>query len=144
VVGLALTALDPALGARLEPAIEGLVSAMPDVDFCLLPLSRHPYVAAHNDAVFARALQARSPRLRILPPLDDPSRVLAIFDGLSAAVCVRYHSLLFAERAGIPIVALPYAEKCRHWLAERSIEPAEPEAEVLVELLRGRLLRAAA
>jgi polysaccharide pyruvyl transferase WcaK-like protein len=125
VVGLSLTAVDDDLGAEVARAIPALVAARPDLDFCLLPMSRHPFVAGHNDEVFARRLMAASPRLKLLVPPDDPAEVLGIFEAFSAAVCMRYHSLLFAERAGIPIIPVAYAEKCRHWLAERSMPSAD-------------------
>jgi uncharacterized membrane protein YbhN (UPF0104 family) len=111
-------------------AILGAVDALPSMEFCLVPMSRHPFVAAHNDEVLARRLIALRPRLRLLET-DDPSAVLGVFEALSAAVCMRYHSLLFAERAGIPIVPIAYAEKCLLWLAERGLEPIEPSAAAL-------------
>jgi polysaccharide pyruvyl transferase WcaK-like protein len=130
VVGLCLTAVNPALVEPVVAAILGAVDALPSIDFCLVPMSRHPFVAAHNDEVLARRLTALRPRLRLLET-DDPSAVLGVFEALSAAVCMRYHSLLFAERAGIPIVPIAYAEKCHHWLAERGLEPIEPSAAAL-------------
>lgn len=142
VVGLCVTALDPVLADRLAAAIEALADRLPELDFCLFPMSRHPFVDRHNDEVFARRLMAGRPRLRMLLPPDDPADVLAIFEAFSAALCVRYHSLLFAERAGIPIIPVPYAEKCRHWLADRSLEPADLEPGAVVERL-SRLARRA-
>jgi polysaccharide pyruvyl transferase WcaK-like protein len=118
VVGLCLTAVNAALVEPVVAAVLGAVDALPAIDFCLVPMSRHPFVAAHNDELFARRLIALRPRLHLLES-DDPSAVLGVFEALSAAVCMRYHSLLFAERAGIPIVPIAYAEKCRRWLAER-------------------------
>jgi polysaccharide pyruvyl transferase WcaK-like protein len=124
VVGLCLTAVNPAAIEPVVAAVLGAVDALPDIDFSLVPMSRHPFVAAHNDELLARRLIALRPRLRLLES-DDPSVVLGVFEALSAAVCMRYHSLLFAERAGIPIIPIAYAEKCRHWLAERAREPIE-------------------
>ena len=130
VVGLCVTALDPALAERLVPALVAAVDAYPALDFCVIPMSRHPFVAAHNDELLGRRLQELRPRIRMLIPPDDSAQLLGVFEALGAAICVRYHSLLFAERGGIPIVPIAYAEKCRHWLAERSIAdvPAEPDA----------------
>jgi polysaccharide pyruvyl transferase WcaK-like protein len=124
VVGLSLTAVNPALVEPVVAAVLGAVDALPAIDFLLVPMSRHPFVAAHNDELLARRLIALRPRLRLLES-DDPAAVLGVFESLSAAVCMRYHSLLFAERAGIPIVPIAYAEKCRHWLAERGRKPIE-------------------
>jgi polysaccharide pyruvyl transferase WcaK-like protein len=143
VVGLCVTALDAELGERLASSIDALVDGLPQFDFCLFPMSRHPFVEARNDDVFARQLAARRPRLRTLIPPDDPSEVLAVFEAFTAALCMRYHSLLFAERAGIPIIPVAYAEKCRNWLAERSMESADLEPRALVERV-SRIARLAA
>jgi polysaccharide pyruvyl transferase WcaK-like protein len=124
IVGLSLTAVNPVLLEPVVSAVVGAVNALPAIDFVLVPMSRHPFVAAHNDELLARRLVALHPRIRLVES-DDPSAVLGVFEALSAAVCMRYHSLLFAERAGIPIVPIAYAEKCRHWLAERGREPIE-------------------
>lgn len=139
VVGLALTAVDPRLAAQVERAVVATVDAVPEVDFALVPMSRHPFVAAHNDEVFARRIAAARPRLRIVTPPEDPAAVLGLFEALRAAVCMRYHSLLFAERAGIPIVPVAYAEKCRHWLGERGLEGVEASPEHLVTAVRAVL-----
>ena len=98
VVGLCLTAVNPGAVEAVVAAIVGVVDALPSIDFCLVPMSRHPFVAAHNDEVLARRLIAFRPRIRLLET-EDPSVVLGVFEALSAAVCMRYHSLLFAERA---------------------------------------------
>lgn len=139
VVGLALTAIDPGLAARVRRAVVSAVDALPGVDFCLVPMSRHPFVAAHNDELFARSLAAERPRLRVLVPPDDAGQLLGIFEAFAAAVCMRYHSLLFAERAGIPIVPFAYADKCRQWLAECGMSPLEPSPAAIVDALAGGL-----
>lgn len=136
VVGLALTGIDAALAERVEQAVVGAVDALPAVDFVVIPMSRHPFVAAHNDELLARRLVAARPRLRIITPPDDSARLLALFEACSAAVCMRYHSLLFADRAGIPIVPIPYAEKCRHWLGERGLAEVDASPASVVDALR--------
>jgi hypothetical protein len=143
-VGLFLTGVRSELVAPVVGAVLGAVDALPDVDFCLVPMSRHPFVAAHDDGVLARRLLAERPRFRILVPPDDPAEVIGIFEALTAAVCMRYHSLLFAERAGIPVVPFAYAEKCRHWLAERGLDAVEPSTEAIVRGVRGAIERVAA
>jgi polysaccharide pyruvyl transferase WcaK-like protein len=156
VVGLAVTAVEPALWERAEPGVLAAVDAHPDVDFAIVPMSRHPWLAAHNDEVLAGRLVAARPRLRVVVPPDDTSQVLGLFDALRAVVAMRYHSLFFAERAGIPIVPVAYAEKCRHWLDERGLTAVQPSAEAINTALsvalqatepvgaRGRRVRVAA
>lgn len=141
VVGLCLTAVDPALGGRVRAAVEATVDALPGVDFCLVTMSRHPFVALHDDEALARQMAAERPRIRLLVPPDDTSELLGVFEAFNAAVCMRYHSLLFAERAGIPIIPVAYAEKCRHWLAEQSLRSIEPTPGALltsVDIALGR------
>jgi polysaccharide pyruvyl transferase WcaK-like protein len=137
VVGLCLTAVNGDIVGQVEAAVLALADALPDVDFALIPMSRHPFVEAHNDEIFAARLAAQRPRLRILPPVDDAAGLLAVFEALSGAVCMRYHSLLFAERAGIPFVPVAYALKCRRWLAEPGLVPAEPTVQAMLAGLRG-------
>lgn len=144
VVGLALTAVAPAIAERVEQAVVATVDAMPEIDFALLPMSRHPFVAAHNDELLARRLIAARPRLRLVLPPDDTAGLLGVFEAFSAAVCMRYHSLVFAERAGIPIVPIAYAEKCRHWLEERDLAEVEPAPAALAQAVGGAVERSAA
>ncbi len=132
VVLLCLTAVNAPLAARVAAILPVLVDAMPRVDFCLVPMSRHPFVARHNDAILARALVAARPRLRVLEPPGDTGELLGIFEAASAVVAMRYHSLLFAERAGIPIVPIAYAEKCRRWIEERHRTPVEPHVDAIL------------
>jgi polysaccharide pyruvyl transferase WcaK-like protein len=144
VIGLALTAVDPALAKQVVGAVIGAVDALPDLDFCLVPMSRHPFVAAHNDEVLARRIMAARQRVHCLDEVSEPGVLLGVFQALAGAVCMRYHSLLFAERAGIPVVPVPYAEKTRHWIAERGLRPVAPSTvELLAELGRARLARTA-
>ena len=52
---------------------------------------------------------------------------------------MRYHSLLFAYDAGVPIIALPYAAKCHAWLAEHGAGSTEPTVEALTDAVRALL-----
>jgi polysaccharide pyruvyl transferase WcaK-like protein len=122
VVGLALTAVRAHQTAALELAVAHLVDALPDVQFCFIPMSQHPFVHAHNDFLLGRRLQLRSPRLAILDGSFHPEEVMAVFASLSAAVCMRYHSLLFAAQAGTPIIPVPYAPKCEAWVDEHGLQ----------------------
>lgn len=144
VIGLALTEVDGELGGRVRDAIVRVVDARPDLDFCLVPMSRHPFVAGHNDVLFARSLVRERLRLQILAVPDDPSQLLGVFEAFAAAVCMRYHSLLFAERAGIPILPIAYAEKCQHWLAERGLGSLAPESGPLIAGLDAVLAKVSA
>jgi polysaccharide pyruvyl transferase WcaK-like protein len=123
VVGLALTGLRPHQAAALESAVAACVAALPDVQFCFIAMSQHPFVDDHNDLLLGRRLRARSPRLAVLEASLTPAQMLAVFGCLSAAVCMRYHSLLFADRMGIPIIPIPYAPKCDSWIAEHGLRP---------------------
>ncbi|MGH2462217.1 MAG: polysaccharide pyruvyl transferase family protein [Candidatus Limnocylindria bacterium] len=136
IVGLSLTAVNPAVSDATVEAVTECVDALPELQFCFIPMSQHPFVAAHNDLLLARQVQARQPRLRVLGGTPQPAQILALYGHLAAAVCMRYHSLLFAARAGIPIIPIAYAEKCRAWLAERGEAAVEPTAAALVDNIR--------
>jgi polysaccharide pyruvyl transferase WcaK-like protein len=128
IVGLCLTAMDEQLADAVALAVAGVVRALPELQFCFVPMSRHPFVPRHDDVTYARRLQTVSPSIRILEGAADPADLLSVFGQLSVAVCMRYHSLLFASRLGIPIVPIAYAQKCRSWLAERGRTSVPPEA----------------
>ncbi len=144
VIGLCLTDVNVGLGARVRAAVLAAVDSLPGVDFCLIPMSRHPFVASHNDEIMARDLAAARPRIMVIVPPDDPTLLLAIFEALAATVCMRYHSLLFAERAGIPIVSIAYAEKCEVWLTEHALSSTEATPGALISRLTSALGQAAA
>jgi polysaccharide pyruvyl transferase WcaK-like protein len=131
IIGLCLTAVNPRLRDPLADVVAGLLERMPGVQFCFVPMSQHPLVATHNDLVLARSLRARAPRLAILEGSHQPSEMLAVFECLAGAICMRYHSLLFAERVGIPVLPIPYASKCDRWLAARGLAPLAPTADGL-------------
>lgn len=136
IVGLSLTAVNPAIAEAAVVAAAECVDALPELQFGFIPMSQHPFVARHNDLLLARQLLARQPRVRVLAGVHEPAQVLAVFGHLSVAVCMRYHSLLFAERAGVPIIPIAYADKSRNWLAERGESPVEPTAEALIDSIR--------
>lgn len=137
VVGLALTGLRAHQAAALERAVAQSIAELPDVQFCFIPMSQHPFVQAHNDLLLGRTLQSQNPRLAVLDEVLKPADVLAVFGGLSAAVCMRYHGLLFADRMGISIVPLPYAPKCDAWIAERGLRPVLLAPATLTSAIRG-------
>jgi polysaccharide pyruvyl transferase WcaK-like protein len=130
ILGLCLTSMHGELDAGLQAAVLALVDARPDLQPLLIPMSRHPFVAAHDDERLARRLAERRPTLRVLDT-DDPATILSVFATLDVALCMRYHALQFADRAGVPIVAIPYAPKCDAWLAERGLAATPANAEAL-------------
>ena len=141
IVGLALTGVNERLR---EPVLEAAASAMrgmPRTQFCFVPMSRHPYVRQHDDALMGAELQRREPRLVALDREMAPAMAIAVFARFSAAVCMRYHSLLFAARGGVPIVAIPYAPKCDAWLREAGVEAVAPSGAAIEARLRKVLRR---
>jgi polysaccharide pyruvyl transferase WcaK-like protein len=137
VVGLALTGLRAHQADALERAVAHCIAELPDVQFCFIPMSQHPFVPAHNDLLLGRLLQSQSPRLAVLETSLPPEQVLAVFGCLSAAVCMRYHSLLFADRMGSSIIPVPYAPKCAAWIAEHGLQPIPLEGAALASAIRG-------
>jgi len=136
IVGLALTAVNPALVDAVLDASVACIDAFPEVQFCFVPMSQHPFVRRHNDLVLGRRLQARASRLVVLDGTSHPALLLAAYGHFSAMVSMRYHGLLFAARAGVPLIAVPYAQKCRTWLAERAEVGVEPDGRAWVGRLR--------
>ena len=140
VIGLCLTSVNGDLAEKTLHCIPELVAAFPEAQFCLVPMSRHRRVSSHNDLLFARLLRSRCDSLAIVDNISHPSDALALFDHFDVAVCARYHALLFAERMGTPIVALPYAAKCEDWLASRRMAPTRAESAALIPAVAQALL----
>jgi polysaccharide pyruvyl transferase WcaK-like protein len=128
IVGIAPSAVERRFDGVIRNELPALLERLPGVQFCVVPLSRHPRVRRHNDLVIARWLQRRCRGLTVLDDVYDAATAISVFSLFSAAVCMRFHSLVFAHRAGVPIVAVPYAEKCRGWLDDHpgSATVAEP------------------
>ena len=141
VVGLALTGLRAHQAAVLEGTVAHAIADLPDVQFCFIPMSQHPFIHAHNDLLLGRRLQVASPRLAVLETSLNPQQVLAVFGSLSAAVCMRYHSLLFADRMGTPIIPVPYAPKCDAWIAEHGLRPVPLAPAVFASAIRAAVGR---
>jgi polysaccharide pyruvyl transferase WcaK-like protein len=100
-------------------------------------MSQHPFVEAHNDLLLGRRLRSRSPGLAILEGSPDPAQVLAVFGCLSAAVCMRYHSLLFGDRMATSVIPVPYAPKCEAWIADHGLRPVPLDPGTLPSAIRG-------
>ena len=141
VIGLCLTAVNDALAPSMADAVAHLVRRHPEWQFCFIPMSQHPFVDRHNDLHMARSLRERSPTLKIVEGAHHPAAVLSLFSALDAVVAMRYHGLLFAERAGAPLVPVAYAEKCVAWLDERGLRAVEPTSRALSRALSRILAR---
>ena len=139
VVGLSLTAVNPVLTEAVVAAAIETMDAFPSTQFCFLPMSRHPSVPAHDDMQLALRLQGLRPDARIVGGGAHPAEMLSAFELLSAAICMRFHSLLFAERSGVPIVAVSYAPKTDAWLAEHQMQPVSPSGRAWTDALRDAL-----
>lgn len=135
VVGLCLTGVNDGLTAAVSDAVADLVERRPELQFCLVPMSQHPFVDAHNDLLLARALQRSCPQLKVVETFQPPAAVLSLFGALDAVVAMRYHAYLFAERAGVPLIPIAYADKSLAWLAERGLQAVEPSGEGLSRAL---------
>jgi polysaccharide pyruvyl transferase WcaK-like protein len=135
VIGLCLTAVNDELTSAVKSAVADLIRRHPEWQFCFIPMSQHPFVARHNDLVLARSLQAACPPLRIVEGFAPPGAVLSLFGALDAVVAMRYHAYLFAERAGIPLVPIAYADKSLAWLEERRLRAIEPTGSALSRAL---------
>ncbi len=57
-----------------------------------------------------------------------PDLVLATIGELSALVAMRYHAMLFAERAGVPLIPISYADKTERWVTEHGLRSVRPDA----------------
>jgi polysaccharide pyruvyl transferase WcaK-like protein len=133
IVGLCLTAINDKVHAYLSEAVPRLMLERRDVQFCFMPMSQHPTKPRHNDANPAHWRQLLAPNFRIVEGVHHPSLILALFREFDAAVCVRYHSYLFAERFGTPVIGVPYAEKCHSWLSEHGLRGIDLNSEALID-----------
>jgi polysaccharide pyruvyl transferase WcaK-like protein len=139
VIGLALTAVDRPLANRVLAAVEAAMRELPDAQFCFVPMSRHPSVPDHDDLNLAHELAALRPELLTLDASLPSAVVLAAIGQMSALVAMRFHAVLFAERAGVPLLAISYAEKTQRWLADHELRPVDPNPTTLVRHLRAAL-----
>jgi polysaccharide pyruvyl transferase WcaK-like protein len=135
VIGLCLTAVNDALTPAVAAAAVDLMQRHPESQFCFIPMSQHPSVQRHNDLLLARSLQAANASLRIVEGPHHPAAILSLFSSLDAVVAMRYHGLLFAERAGTPLIPIAYADKCLAWLEERGMQPVKPTGRALSSAL---------
>ncbi|MDQ2941697.1 MAG: polysaccharide pyruvyl transferase family protein [Chloroflexota bacterium] len=135
VVGLSLTAVNDRMVGPILATIAVAMERHPGVQFCFIPMSQHPFVSRHNDLVLAQRLRRLRPELRIIEGDRHPAAILAVFGALDIAVCMRYHSLLFAHRCGVPIIPIAYADKCRRWLEAHDMAPMHPTPTAIADAL---------
>jgi polysaccharide pyruvyl transferase WcaK-like protein len=135
VVGLCLTAVDEGLARNVVESLSAAIDRLAEVEFVFVPMARHPSVPAHDDGVLGRRLADARPRVHLLEQSDDPAAILSAFEWFDAAACMRFHSLVFAERSGVPIVPISYASKCSVWLGERGMTSIEPTVEALSDAI---------
>jgi polysaccharide pyruvyl transferase WcaK-like protein len=140
-IGLCLTSTEPKLERALVQSIPPLIASVSDTQFCFVPMSLHPTVSHHNDLALAHRIRSLSPDLVVLEDEHHPSEIAALFQHFTSVVCMRYHSLLFAERTATSVVPIPYAEKCWDWTEEQGLEPVEASVEALSKRINGELVR---
>jgi len=147
IIGLALTGVNPTLADRVVEAsvvaVDALLDALPEAQFCFIPMSRHPWVPTHDDRLVAQRLRQLRPGVAVLEGPLPPDLVLATIGELSALVAMRYHAMLFAERAGVPLIPISYADKTDRWLTEHGLRSIRPNAKDLTRALREAISTAA-
>ena len=72
-------------------------------------------------------LRQLRPRVAVLDGPLPPDLVLATIGELSAIVAMRYHAMLFAERAGVPLIPISYADKTERWVTEHGLRSVRPD-----------------
>jgi len=89
-----------------------------DADILFIPLESGDL--QHSHAVIAQML--RAPRASVLKGEFTPGQMITLLQHMEFAVGMRLHFLIFAALAGVPFVALPYAEKVRGFLDTLGLE----------------------
>lgn len=135
-VVLCLTQTDPQIGKRLLDVVPQVIDRMPEVEFRFLPMSQHPVINSHNDLLLAEELQRSASRLQVERQYEHPTNALSVIRDADAAMCMRFHSMVFAEMAGTPMIPVSYAPKTDNWLNERGLESVQIEPEALVRAIR--------
>jgi hypothetical protein len=84
----------------------------------------HTFVVGGDDREYARVLARWLPtgmRHEIRDRVYGPDHILEAMDGAAFALCMRYHSVVFAEELGVPYLAVDYTGggKIDAFLAER-------------------------
>jgi polysaccharide pyruvyl transferase CsaB len=79
-----------------------------------IPMEDADFVEAHRVAAYVR--NAR--RVRLLTGDYSPGQIRGLMAHLDFAIGMRLHFLIFAARAGVPLVALPYGTKVSQFIEE--------------------------
>jgi polysaccharide pyruvyl transferase WcaK-like protein len=104
-----------------------------DAKVVFLPFSFNQMRAVENDVNIAkevhRALKVGNrDSFRIIQGgVYAPNEIKGIIGIMSALVGMRFHSLLFAYSAGIPLIGVSYEEKCKDFLQSRRLPFVEAE-----------------
>lgn len=148
VVGITVTDLlwHPILGSRdgLKERIVGSVSSLIDylvgegTDVLLIP----QLFGGHDDSRLLEELRAGNPqRVTVLPSNVDAYGQQVVISKLSHLVGMRYHSNIFAAKAGVPFVPICYEHKMTGFVrevgfGELSIDIDELNADALISKVR--------
>jgi polysaccharide pyruvyl transferase WcaK-like protein len=117
-LGLAVRRVrDPECQRRLERELVAFIDALVASGRrpVLLPFCEHPAEPIEQDDAYARELAARSRHRdlsEVAPSGIAPAHMLALVQSLDAIVAMRFHALVFAIVAHVPVIALPYDDKC--------------------------------
>lgn len=132
--------LGEAADERLQDAYDGVAGAFADRGWQLvyLPFCRHRYEPVGQDDRVCLAHAARHAGTVLW--YERPAELLGAVSHLDAVVATRLHSMIFAHEAGVPFVAVEYADKVtsileEYGVAHRGVPLADVSAERLVDVL---------
>lgn len=87
-----------------------------DAEVVFLPLERRMYDVQHSHGVVGQMQHAQ--RATVLKREYTPGQIVSLLQHFAFAVGMRLHFLIFSALAGLPLVALPYADKVIGFLEE--------------------------
>ncbi|WP_051009265.1 polysaccharide pyruvyl transferase family protein [Thermaerobacter subterraneus] len=99
---------------ELAAFLSHVLATRPDVEVVLVPMEgRLDHEASQRlaDLIEEGPAGGHGPRVRILPATLTPAEIEAVVAGSWLAVGMRLHFLIFAVRAGVPVLALNYDPK---------------------------------
>lgn len=136
VIGLSLTAIEKTLRKKILQEFPKVIEDLPEFQFIFIPMSQHAKNIHHNDVILAKELKKLTSRLLVLEDYLSPSAILALYSQLDAVVGMRYHSILFAIKMGVPLIPISYAEKCVDLIEQHKLRLVELRAEDIILSLR--------